>query len=833
MAKNLVTLENGYYPFFNKGRAIFNGFIFVGEPDTDPTIVGNQKVVTALQEDNTEVPIAQPIRTGAGGVPILDGSPVQLTVDGDYALLVQDSGMSQIYYNPRRAAGTPLTAADAITSKNTIADMVGDLTLVLGQSVSVNDYATGNNSGILFGVVVAGGTGTDDGGSFIDLDNGLQWKQLFKSNSVNVKQFGAVGDGVVDDSDAMLAAKEYLVSKGGGEYIVPKSSGAYTTSKTINFSVGNIAVELYADIKKTNTTLGSTNPLDPPETVNGSALSFYSGSDGTMTPYENYLRNISVTGHGMPKIDGGGDIITGFSYSNDGLLANALQFNYCAEVSVSGLFVRNGLYNSAAFKFCSNVFVDACIFIDSVHENGLSINQDTSWYAEDDDSTKANAVVTNCIAFDNEDYGMSSFNASNSHFTNCLSRDNVIGGFSSEASGSAGSRKINVQNKYENCSALRNAIAGWLITTNETMLNNCEAMGTTINVSADPGGVSANDGNGIKAFDVLYLEINGGRFHDNTNKGIYVFQNHTSQAGTVIINGAEVHDNGFQNITIREAVTILSMQGTKAYNLAADSGYFDDSLFLQRTTNPKTGGEINIGNSYIQGTSTVDGFRRVSISDTDFHNGRAVFENILDLELYNNTGRFDPSIVDTGASNQAFSIASTTNNLYLDGNKSEGDFSGFSINAAVQVFGLDRDNYYNRPGTQQIMNKQSENNDATPTVGTYEKGAVIWNTAPASAQPMGWVCTVAGTVDAIGPSLTGTGTSGSRLLTIGGGALRGELFEGQYIKMAGEALRQIERIMDNDGTGDQVYLTANLSSSPAAVAITRVAATFIPLANIP
>lgn len=34
---------------------------------------------------------------------------------------------------------------------------------------------------------------------------------------------------------------------------------------------------------------------------------------------------------------------------------------------------------------------------------------------------------------------------------------------------------------------------------------------------------------------------------------------------------------------------------------------------------------------------------------------------------------------------------------------------------------------------------------AQPTTGTWVAGDIVWNTAPASPAPVGWVCTVSGT----------------------------------------------------------------------------------------
>lgn len=108
--ENEVRLPYDYYPDPTRGRPVFNGSIYVGKPDTDPQVASNQLVVTAVQEDGISVPIAQPIRTGAGGVPMLNGSPIQLQVSGEYSIKVLDHLGAQVYYAASLVSGiTPTT----------------------------------------------------------------------------------------------------------------------------------------------------------------------------------------------------------------------------------------------------------------------------------------------------------------------------------------------------------------------------------------------------------------------------------------------------------------------------------------------------------------------------------------------------------------------------------------------------------------------------------------------------------------------------------------------------------------------------------------------------
>lgn len=96
--ENEVRLPYDYYPDPTRGRPVFNGSIYIGAPDTDPQVTTNQLVVMAIQEDGISVPIAQPIRTGAGGVPMLNGSPIQLQASGEHSIKVLDHLGAQVYY---------------------------------------------------------------------------------------------------------------------------------------------------------------------------------------------------------------------------------------------------------------------------------------------------------------------------------------------------------------------------------------------------------------------------------------------------------------------------------------------------------------------------------------------------------------------------------------------------------------------------------------------------------------------------------------------------------------------------------------------------------------
>lgn len=80
-------------------KALANGRVYVGEPDTDPTIPSNQKVVYLQNEDGSSVPIPQPLVINSGGHVVYSGQLVRkLITDGNYSLAIYDAYGSQEYY---------------------------------------------------------------------------------------------------------------------------------------------------------------------------------------------------------------------------------------------------------------------------------------------------------------------------------------------------------------------------------------------------------------------------------------------------------------------------------------------------------------------------------------------------------------------------------------------------------------------------------------------------------------------------------------------------------------------------------------------------------------
>lgn len=99
MADILVT--SPYRPFTlpSQFKAVFNGFIYCGTVDAvDPS--NSQIQIYKVNEDGSKVPVAQPLRTNAGGYLVYNGQPAKFVTDSSHSLLVRDSLGAQVWYAP-------------------------------------------------------------------------------------------------------------------------------------------------------------------------------------------------------------------------------------------------------------------------------------------------------------------------------------------------------------------------------------------------------------------------------------------------------------------------------------------------------------------------------------------------------------------------------------------------------------------------------------------------------------------------------------------------------------------------------------------------------------
>ena len=239
MALNPVELGFEYFPDPTKGSPVYFGSIYVGEPDLDPQIPANQKTIQYRQEDGTLVPATQPVATSAGGVPLYNGSPVQIIVDGAYSIKVLNSSGSQVYYR----ADSSDNESDAIVPLDVIADLQANTDDSIDRVSLAGHTTEGDGGGGDFWFDTSDISTADDNGiNIVDAQSPRTgtWKRIY-SGKVNVKWFGAVGDGVANDKAAIEAAwavSHNIMFPTAGPYYAPllelDGGGSDYTNKSIS-----------------------------------------------------------------------------------------------------------------------------------------------------------------------------------------------------------------------------------------------------------------------------------------------------------------------------------------------------------------------------------------------------------------------------------------------------------------------------------------------------------------------------------------------------------------------------------------------------------------------
>jgi Pectate lyase superfamily protein len=224
---------------------------------------------------------------------------------------------------------------------NNIASLRSSKIYATSQSLYVAGYYNAGDGGDGFYYSdPADTTSQDNGGTVITSSNGVRIKPIWTNNLINVKRFGAYGDGVNNDTNAILNAvavqqqnpTSSLVRQGT---IVYFPTGVYniTASITGGFASGrNIPLVMIGE--------NSTNPTIPGDNINfiGSSVSF------------NYSSTISCTGTNIPIISlyGNNNIVENLSIHYNtrqtGSNASCILLNGAAWTRLNNLTLRNGSY---------------------------------------------------------------------------------------------------------------------------------------------------------------------------------------------------------------------------------------------------------------------------------------------------------------------------------------------------------------------------------------------------------------------------------------------------------------------------------------------------------
>lgn len=245
MADILVT--SPYRPFTlpSQFKAVFNGYIYCGTVDAvDPS--NSQVQVYKVNEDGSRIPVAQPLRTNAGGFLVYNGQPAKFVTDSNHSLLVRDSLGTQLWYAPDVSKADPDAVAIIIGSQarealrrsyaeagySVVGTFQAGFTYVNANDVGI-DEVTGKGYTGPVGHIAAG-TNPASGGL---VDRSLS---TFAATTVQILVSGAYGVGAKVELIDRGYAKFTVVAGGAPDGYIVLDAGNGNTAVYVNSGIVNV-----------------------------------------------------------------------------------------------------------------------------------------------------------------------------------------------------------------------------------------------------------------------------------------------------------------------------------------------------------------------------------------------------------------------------------------------------------------------------------------------------------------------------------------------------------------------------------------------------------------
>jgi hypothetical protein len=439
---------------------------------------GTSTFKSTFTDGTGSTPHANPVIANANGVfpsIFLEGVfNIALKDTNDVQIWTEDPYTTSLFTSPVFS-----TVAAMVAATPTALDGVA-VVFTVGMFVSVVDYATGNDSGVMFGSIVAGGTGTADGGSYIDLANGMQWEQNFQANFVSIKQFGASSASSAAFNTVAIQSAINAISAGGAVFI---PLGTYLISSQLTVRDKN---RIYG------TGYGSIIKLD--NSSNDNIINVNTESGGTI------LENFSLDGNKANNTLGSCISCTS---ANDMYVRHVKMLNPVTN----GITLQTGSHDSAVID---------CDII-GAGQHGVSIS-----------SSDRMIVSTNRI----QDVVQAGVNCSDSDFST-ITGNTIVSTLAATDNGYGG---IRFPNGSFYCTATGNTITGHsrgifilsdsrFITVNSNMIRSCGLQGILIDGASGSG---LTDSNTVTSNTILNAGVFG---TSGAGDGIRITDSDNNQCG--------------------------------------------------------------------------------------------------------------------------------------------------------------------------------------------------------------------------------------------------------------------------------------------------------------
>lgn len=682
--------------------------------------------VAAKQKQRIEKVIAEPDSTsGVITVPQVIAAGETITVPaGRVAVLpnVQVDGTLNV-------EGEVFIPSGASFSKTAeVVKTIAVLKTITGTNAEVLGYHTaGDGGGGLF-YWDSASTEADNGGTIIQA-TGLttgRWKRVY-SGAVNVKWFGAVGDGITDDTVAIQNAIDT------SNIYIPKASG-YLISSTINVT-HNIKSDSKTPIIQ-STTSDMFNVLSSVIIENISLLGNYSIGSGIILSSNNItVINSKFSGFGDATLSAGCGIKSNGTTEVSNINIKSNYFTDSKGTTNSDISI--GYYGS-------NIIIDSNI-MDGINDEGISANSI---------GVTSNIIITNNIIKNKYRHGILAV------YTGTADKD-----VSSIISG----------NIIENCGwtgiYCQGAGAGSNLTGNVIVSNNhikyCGGADTTLSAGIYVAGLGGYliTSNSIEYSGKDYLLTN--RTYQSAgikcatsidscivsnNYIVSTYGDGISFTGLVMKN-IVCETNRIKNFTGYGVVTAVSTAiGGKAINISRNSieaGVGDGTGIYSAVSGSGSYGYFVITGNSLYGNKAGTTKSGILTNTSSASQLEQLLITNNRIENFDNAIRFNSNYGHRGVGtlvkvNDNFILSNTTG-LYFTATSTLWSFiSGnvFSSNGANTT----SDSYIVKYNSYNDNNQSfSLHYNSAPTFGAWNLGDTVYSNSPASAGFLGWVCTTSGT----------------------------------------------------------------------------------------
>jgi hypothetical protein len=388
-------------------------------------------------------------------------------------------------------------------------------------------------------------------GSFNSAD-GASWA-LKSGQPMNVKMFGATGNGTTDDTTAILLGVQYVGGAGGGRLFFPAGSYLVNTTTQWAYTYSNI----YLEGESTESVVivnASTNA--PAITVGNGVAQLYGGGIRSMR-FANKAGVTGVAGNAGVLIQKAGQMrledLAFSPYPNN--LYQAINLNTVSQTFIFGIEVQSCLQNGITLIACTDLYADecrsdyntghgwilqnaqGCYFVNcSGYHNSQSAWELNS--ASPSSNPNFNNFFLNCIGDTSGSYNWTINDSWNSTWVNCWGSSNISTGVNTYATGFIVATQYCQYLQFTNCQAEFNNSHGFYIydpggsPPAYIQISDC-SFGTQ-GPFGNNGNGQAGPGYGLSTSGACnHIRINGGQFINNTTGPI----NQASSGNDIVITG--------------------------------------------------------------------------------------------------------------------------------------------------------------------------------------------------------------------------------------------------------------------------------------------------------